>query len=369
MATRDWEVGDLFECRMYDSSREEQKMAIWRTTVVGERSHGRWLEGVLEVVEDDHLKWWLTHGPGSGCNRTFKIHICHGALRSCRAFDSKDGPAFHTDYLRMLEVRDIELRRAAWWQVGVARAEFEAFRKRLLGEARGKAHQEKPADEDVFDLEASPGDGDEFPAVAAPAGEGEGALGRQLAELKKDVAKEPKKKHKRRDGRGHDKAKARKAEAPGRERRKRSRSKSPAGGASGSLVKKGPPWFGKARSPKERASSGGVSDRSEGRGRRRRSRSPSTRSRSRRRRRRSRKEKDRGPYGIGREMAFDRGESGPSDSDSAEEGFQRGVSDRRSHQLKLVEYSLKRPGRLASRLLVKMRELLARDTGTPINLL
>ena len=60
MATRDWEVGDLFECRMYDGSREEQKMAIWRATAICERGHGRWLEGVLEVVEDDHLKWWLT---------------------------------------------------------------------------------------------------------------------------------------------------------------------------------------------------------------------------------------------------------------------------------------------------------------------
>ena len=278
--------------------------------------------------------------------------------------------AFHTDYLRMLEVRDIELRRAAWWQVGVAKTDFEAFRKRLLGEARGKAILEKQAEEDVFDLEASPGAGGEGPGSTPPAGGAGGALGRQLAALKKDVDKEPqKKKHKRREEKGKDKDKARGADAPEREKRKRPRSNSPAGGASGSLVKKGPLWFGKARAPKERASSDAGSDRSRGRGRRRHSRSPSSRSRSRRRRRRSRKERDRGPYGIGREMAFDRGESGPSASESAEEGFQRGVSDRRSHQLKLVEYSQKRPGRLASRLLVKMQELLARDTGTPINLL
>lgn len=144
----------------------------------------------------------------------------------------------------------------------------------MLGEARGKAHLEKPADEDVFDLEASPGAGGEAPAAAPPAGEAEGALGRQLAALKKDVAKEPQKKHKRRDGRGHDKAKAQEAEAPAREKRKIPRSNSLAGGASGSLVKKGPLWFGKAKAPKERTSSGGDSDRSRGRGRRRRSRSP-----------------------------------------------------------------------------------------------
>ena len=53
---------------------------------------------------------------------------------------------------------------------------------------------------------------------------------------------------------------------------------------------------------------------------------------------------------------------------SGEEGFQRAGSDRRSHQLRLVEYSQKRPGRLTSRLLTKMRQLLARDAGSAINL-
>ena len=67
-------------------------------------------------------------------------------------------------------------------------------------------------------------------------------------------------------------------------------------------------------------------------------------------------------------MNFDRAEEDPSQSDSADEGFHRGASDRRSHQLKLVEYSQKRPGRLASRLLVNMQQMLARDTGAPINL-
>ena len=52
---------------------------------------------------------------------------------------------------------------------------------------------------------------------------------------------------------------------------------------------------------------------------------------------------------------------------SGEEGFQRAGSDRRSHQLRLVEYSQRRPGRLTSRLLTKMRQLLARDAGSAIN--
>ena len=51
---------------------------------------------------------------------------------------------------------------------------------------------------------------------------------------------------------------------------------------------------------------------------------------------------------------------------ASEEGdFRGGGPDRRSHQLRLVEYSQRRPGRLTSRLLTKMQTLLSRDAGPP----
>ena len=50
------------------------------------------------------------------------------------------------------------------------------------------------------------------------------------------------------------------------------------------------------------------------------------------------------------------------EDDSASQGFQAAPS-RKSKQLQLLEYAQKNPGRLASRLLTKMRTLLAREEG------
>ena len=64
-------------------------------------------------------------------------------------------------------------------------------------------------------------------------------------------------------------------------------------------------------------------------------------------------------------MDFDKAGSDDSLSASGDEGFRGGGPDRRSHQLRLVEYSQRRPGRLTSRLLTKMQTLLSRDAGPP----
>ena len=65
-------------------------------------------------------------------------------------------------------------------------------------------------------------------------------------------------------------------------------------------------------------------------------------------------------------MRYERDGGGESQALSPEMRIFAGrFPDRRSHQLRLVEYSQPRPGRLASRLPMKMQALLARDAGTP----
>ena len=108
-------------------------------------------------------------GPGQGQNRNFKIHICHGAIRSCRADDQKDEMAFHPDYLSMLEVKDLAHRKAAWWQTGIAKTDFESFRKRMMDEERARPSDGGPADEGLFDLDAEP-DLDELADPEVPPG-------------------------------------------------------------------------------------------------------------------------------------------------------------------------------------------------------
>eukprot|EP00434_Breviolum_minutum_P014220 symbB.v1.2.012539.t1/scaffold819.1/size162441/10 len=71
--------------------------------------------------------------------------------------------------------------------------------------------------------------------------------------------------------------------------------------------------------------------------------------------------RDRGPFGEGFSVAY-----GKDESDSSESGFQKGSSTpAKSGQLKLIRYANKFPGRLASRMLVKMELATVRGVGGP----
>ncbi len=71
--------------------------------------------------------------------------------------------------------------------------------------------------------------------------------------------------------------------------------------------------------------------------------------------------RDRGPFGEGFGVSY-----GDDESDSTESDFRKGPSTpAKSGQLKLIRYSSKYPGRLASRMLVKMEQATARGVGGP----
>ena len=365
-AKRDWESGEYFESTMYDSTRAPQGKGLWRVIMVGERTHELWLTATLIAVEDPHLKWWLDEGPGKTQRREFFVHICSAETRSCRGHEGRDPFAFHTDCIRVIETADIVNRRAAWWITGVAKADFEAYRKDLVDAGKkGPAGAAGHDDADVFSLD----DGQDRQGGVTPRapGEAEKAVGEDLRRLKGEIAKE-KRKPRGTAKEGSPRRGEKKADVDPRKKEKKSRSRSKKiSKKEGPAGRKEQNWFGKKVSPREGSTS---SSRGRSRGRkRRRSESGSRDGAGRGRRRKRSKERDRGPFGIGQLMEFDNEKEEASDSVSDEvEGFQRGGSDRRSHQLRLVEYSQKRPGRLASRLLVKMRSLLARDAGSPFNL-
>ena len=72
---------------------------------------------------------------------------------------------------------------------------------------------------------------------------------------------------------------------------------------------------------------------------------------------------DRGPYGVGRKEKFVASDSGRSEDSQSEGQVFRAAPSDKSRQLQLQEYAQDHPGRLASRLLRKMRTLLAREEG------
>ena len=243
---------------------------------------------------------------------------------------------FHTGYLRIIEVKDLARRRAALWQTGVAKSDFESFRKRMVEDEKAKMPGAGVDDEPLYDLDDDQGGDGSVADGPPPEGAGERNLSRQLAALRRDVSREPLQRKKPQ----LPKAKVnRDAKAKVDERKKDSRSRSKKRSRGRSKDRKPPLWFGRRRSNPKGHESDEESKASRGRQRRRKERRTPSRSPSGRASKKARKEKDRGPFGVGREMAFEKEEGDLSQSESGEEGFQRGASDRRSHQLKLVEYS------------------------------
>ena len=135
----------------------------------------------------------LDEGPGKTQRREFFIHICAADTKGCRGHEAKDPFAFHTDCIRMLEAADLVNRRAAWWITGVAKADFEAYRKDMVEvKKRGATAAGGHDDADVFSLDDEQGRQQGGDTSRAP-GEAELAVGEDLRRLKGEVAKEKRK--------------------------------------------------------------------------------------------------------------------------------------------------------------------------------
>ena len=154
LAKRAWESGEILEAVMYDEEKRPQGKGLWHVITLGEKAHGRWMTATLVAVEDDHLYWWLTKGPGQSKEREFFLHICSGLVANCKALDGKDRFSFHTDTGRMIEEADIKQRRAAWWLASPAKCDFEAFRRGLIEKDKVKKKNRPEAnDEDLLSMD------------------------------------------------------------------------------------------------------------------------------------------------------------------------------------------------------------------------
>lgn len=358
MAQRAWRTNEFFESTVYDDSGKSQGKTIWNVLGVRKESNaGFWLNCQLEVVEDGDLHWWLTKGPGKVHTRLFKVHVCQGPASKCRQNRDKKDDTFHLDYLRMLDVDDLRFRRQSWWQVGCAKGDFEKFRN-LKMVLEGASRLDDPGGDEYplpfDDVEVAEALEGEEPAAAASARPDTGRLARDLDQLKGELSKsEPKRKAARAEGAPPRRVVLKEATAPPAEAEKEA--------ADGEAD--GPAWFGvrlkrnkTKEAPKKKKKIKKKKTSAE---------EDSSRTSTEARKKRARKKADRGPYGVGERLEFgDVGQSGSSDEE--EQVFRGGVSEKRSHQLKLVEYALQKPGRLTSRLLLKMQQLLARESGTPI---
>eukprot|EP00438_Fugacium_kawagutii_P018628 Skav224574 [mRNA] locus=scaffold246:87657:89250:- [translate_table: standard] len=328
MSQRGWRMGELFESTVHDNAGKPQGRAIWM--VLGVRKeplNGIWLTYTLEVVENTDLYWWLTKGPGKEHTRIFKVHICSGRISKYRQNRLPKDDEYHLDYLRMLEVDDLKFR-------------------------GDKGDDEYPLPLDDDDNVPLP-EGEEEPAAMPDIGR----LGRDLARLKGDL-------------RG-----GKRRAAPKQKVVLKAATKAAAAPAAAEAeieedpqeeAEKAPQWFGGAIPKKKKAPS-------TKRGKKKAKKkvpkpfAEESRTSSEERQRRAKRKADRGPYGVGEMLNFGDVDYEGSSEEDEESGFRGAASEKRSQQLRLMEYALLKPGRLTSRLVLKMQQLLARESGAAIN--
>ena len=382
MAARIWREGEIIEAVVYDNQMGDQGRTLWMVQQDGKQDRrGRFVEARLVIAEDEHLNWWLKHGDGSRFKNSFFLHLCKGETGKCKDVNPRRPKEFHTDRLRILDSDDIRLRKAAWWQLSQTKSDFEKFRSEILGDAEpkgaGRGH------DDEFDFELSEGENVGGALVEpAEAEDSDGSkekkrrksetqLEKDLRDLKKIADKKEAKKARppagakeRRDGKKAEKDAAAKDD---RDKKKRKAEDVKASDEEPAKAQPSRLWFGKRP---------GGDDEVKGKGREKKKRrdsssdsSSSSRKRKKKKLRKKKKKakrKDRGPYGIGQKVDFEENNASSASSSSEESVFRGGAPKERSQQLQLMEYAMLNPGRLTSRLLLKMQNLLAKE-GAPIN--
>ena len=343
------QTGELYEIYLYDDGGAPQGQGLVEVTnPLEKKREGIWAQCRFVAVSDPHLFWWLEKGPGKNSQRMFKVHFCTSEVTACKKHKRNPELEFHTDYLRSVVSGDVIQNRITWFKDEVAKVDIAAEISRLAGQPPGGG-QGHGAGRDVLPL------GDELEAGleggALPEG---GNLRARLARVREEV--------------GRDEGKE-KGERKAKKRRKDK--ETPA------AAEKKEMWFGRQREEpsEDESSSSEEEEHSEEKPRASGSKAkPPKKKRveekeepkKKKRKKKKKKEKgDRGPFGTGpkRPVGSTEATSISSEDEQDEGQLFRAAPSGKSKQLQLMEYAEKNPGRLASRLLQKMRLLLAREEG------
>ena len=319
-------------------------------------THGHLIEGRYLSASDSHYRWWATQGPGKGTSKKCLYHFCEGSSSSCGVSKGKSF-IIHIERFRVLTPDDIRAKNPGWAFSRSCKGELEpTFKAMLDAETKHPGGVGSlpwlPSQEPDRQSSSSSSSSSEVENLTSKIKK----LQSELKEAEKRAAKQEGKKDKKR-GRSKEKAKDKKKKkrtvtsSSGERKTKKKK----AGKVKDAEKKKrkasedsGKAKKGKKRKQNRKSSSspppkrklfGGEGDASGSSG----DEEDET--------------KDRGPFGGSRVEKF-RGRKADHDTDDDSQSFREAPTQQAS-QLRLVEYSQRHPGRLASRMLLKM----ARETA------
>ena len=352
------EVGCYLEAQCYDQAHNDQGKMIIRVSKVDKTTKvGRCFQADFITASDEYYLWWMQEGEGKEHRVRAWYHLCRGHASECRGRAPAGAGAVHTDRVRVITREEILGKKIGWCTSGAA--------KKFVDDYFSMVRKARPAKSPTPD-EVDWGDDDEEEEGDFEEGEEEEEEDDDEVEVEAPIAKPKTKVAENLERLKADVTKVDGGEAAGKKKRETgaksagSTSDPPAGAKSKKVEKvdldpsdEGDSASEDGRRGRKRGLFGGAPSPSPGR-----------------------KKRDRGPFGQGEEVDFDssgeaaekkkkkkkKKEDAPSSDSESESGF-RVASSSSSQHLRLVQYAQRHPGRLASRLLIKMKSMASRDGG------
>lgn len=344
--------GQLLEGAVRDNAGHAQGTILVEVLTFEEtNSRGHWFVGKYVLASDAHFRWWMSEGAGAELADRCRYHCCEGVSIDCK--EAKRGQAIHLEKFRVIGEKELREKVPSW-----------AFTRALSKALKPYTKDLGPAPKDKADADelpwAGPGDSDEGSESLSSSDEEGVDLKESLRKARDQVKKMEarvskhleKKKKKRAEEEGKPKEKKKKkvvgspaeSSGDGEGRRKKSKKKrkrkSAPDSPGGTRREAGGGASRKKRRQKSKDDDSSAEDDGQlfgERDLRRGERSPDGEG------------KDRGPFGGGDLVNF------RERDDSDEESFREAPTERKAtSQLQLVRYARTKPGRLASRMLLKM---------------
>eukprot|EP00435_Cladocopium_sp_Y103_P058474 s905_g20.t1 len=388
------DVGDSVEMRVFDDTGNPQgTIIVCVLEKLGTHRSGLIIAGMFLAASDLYFHWWMNQGEGAPDKDRGVYHLCTEPTAQCPVI-KKYKDAVHGDRYRNLGPDLQKSKRIPWLKDAAIKEGYEFSFKKFQGVV-SPTGPKSPGSKRPPKTAVTPrwtGEDDErSPEREKSSGsETSGDESESSDKDMKDKIQRLKRELKRAEDEADEGRRKRKAMKKPKEKKKHQ------SGATGS-----------ARDPPKRKGKDKERDRSKDRGakkkdkkeKRRRCSSSSSRRRehkekAKKKRRKSNqddpdesgdesssregglflskkpgepgdghKDDDRGPFGGGAPVKF--GDRDQSSSDS-ESDFQKGLgATAKNAQMRLLTYTNKHPGRLASRLLLKMQAAVARDASRP----
>jgi hypothetical protein len=181
--------GDVVECHVLDDQSQPQGSILIEVSHMGSRtSAGCWFVGRHITASDPYYRWWLAEGSGQAFVNDCWFHVCSsGKPGQCPVKRAGDAPVVHVLDLRHVMLADIVEAKIHWFADEEVVADLELYTQKAaatqLVAAVGGRSSRGPKDAGARDAAGTDWDSDPFRHEEWT----QGALGSELEQLQQQL--------------------------------------------------------------------------------------------------------------------------------------------------------------------------------------